>query len=144
MTANGRPDAVRRIDHVAVAAHDADGAARWYEASLGLRRVHDEVVDAAGVRLLWLAAEADEGGASFQIVQPLGPGPVADHLAARGEGLHHVCFAVDDAADFLRARGESEDQVFAGGYGLPCAFVEHAPPGIAIEIVEQAPARPPR
>ncbi|SDE17140.1 VOC family protein [Glycomyces harbinensis] len=136
MSANS-PDAVRRIDHVAVAAHDADRAARWYEESLGLRRVHDEVVEDAGVRLVWLAAEEDLTGAGFQIVQPLRPGPVADHLAAKGEGLHHVCFAVDNAAEFLRTRGESADQVFTGGYGLPCAFLETAPPGVVVEIVEQ-------
>jgi 4-hydroxyphenylpyruvate dioxygenase-like putative hemolysin len=93
-----RHDGVRKIDHLAIAAHDAHASSRWFEEVLGLERIHDEVVHDVGVRLLWLAAqEATAGETSFQIFQPLGPGRIADLLAQKGEGLHHVCFAVDNA-----------------------------------------------
>lgn len=128
---------VRRIDHVAIAAHDADAAAQYYEGTLGMRRVHDEEVAETGSRLVWLEPfDLPAGGARFQIVQPLRPGPVADFLAARGEGLHHVCFAVDDAPGFLAARGEPVSALFTGGFGLPCAFLGSAPEGMAVEIVQ--------
>ena len=130
---------VRKIDHVAMAAHDADASSQWFEEVLGLQRIHDEVVEDVGVRLLWLAprnAMAEAGEAGFQIVQPLGPGAIADFLAQRGEGLHHVCFAVDNAEDFLRSRGQVGG-IFTGGYGLPCAFLKAAPDGIAVEIVQR-------
>ncbi|WP_104044417.1 VOC family protein [Arthrobacter sp. ZGTC412] len=134
-----RHDGVRKIDHVAMAAHDADASSQWFEEVLGLQRIHDEVVRDVGVRLLWLAptdATAGAGQASFQIVQPLGPGAIADFLAQKGEGLHHVCFAVDNAEDFLRSRGQVGG-IFTGGYGLPCAFLKAVPEGIAVEIVQQ-------
>jgi methylmalonyl-CoA/ethylmalonyl-CoA epimerase len=137
-TSGPRHDGVRKIDHVAMAAHDADESSQWFEEVLGLQRIHDEVVEDVGVRLLWLAprdAMAEAGEAGFQIVQPLGPGAIADFLAQKGEGLHHVCFAVDNAEDFLRSRGQVGG-IFTGGYGLSCAFLKAAPEGIAVEIVQ--------
>ncbi|EWS82371.1 methylmalonyl-CoA epimerase [Brachybacterium phenoliresistens] len=131
---------MRRIDHVAIAAHDADAAAQYYEGTLGMRRVRDEEVAETGSRLVWLEPVGmPAGGARFQIVQPLRDGPVAEFLSLRGEGLHHVCFAVDDAAAFLAERGEEESALFTGGFGLPCAFLGSAPEGMAVEIVEPAP-----
>lgn len=128
---------VRKIDHVAIASQNADASSRWYEEVLGLERIHDEVVDGAGVRLLWLAPKGSSPGeTTFQIVQPLRPGPIADFLAQKGEGLQHVCFAVDNAEDFLTARGQT-DGIFTGGYGLPCAFLKATPNGIAVEIVQR-------
>ncbi|MFF1252318.1 VOC family protein [Pseudarthrobacter sp. NPDC058329] len=138
-TSRPRHDGVRKIDHVAMAVHDADASSQWFEEVLGLQRIHDELVHDVGLRLLWLApadATAGIGEASFQIVQPLGPGAIADFLAQKGEGLHHVCFAVDNAEDFLRSRGQMGG-IFTGGYGLPCAFLRAAPEGIAIEIVQR-------
>ncbi|MFJ6077973.1 VOC family protein [Pseudarthrobacter sp. NPDC092419] len=138
-TSRPRHEGVRKIDHVAMAAHDADASSQWFEEVLGLQRIHDEVVEDVGVRLLWLAprnAMAEAGEASLQIVQPLGPGAVADFLAQKGEGLHHVCFAVDNAEDFLKSRGQVGG-IFTGGYGLPCAFLKAAPDGIAVEIVQR-------
>jgi methylmalonyl-CoA/ethylmalonyl-CoA epimerase len=138
-TSRPRHDDVRKIDHVAMAAHDADVSSQWFEEVLGLQRIHDEIVEDVGVRLLWLAprdATAGAGETSFQIVQPLGPGAIADFLALKGEGLHHVCFTVDNAEDFLRSRGQVGG-IFTGGYGLPCAFLKAAPEGIAVEIVQR-------
>ncbi|MEO3750979.1 VOC family protein [Streptomyces sp. B6B3] len=128
------------LDHVAVASRDADRTASWFERTLGLRRAREEVVEDAGVRLVWLyPAGRNAGGpaAATQIVQPLREGPVARHLDEHGEGLHHVCFAVPDLARSLDDLAESADQVFTGGYGYPCAFLRRQPPGCAIELVER-------
>lgn len=129
----------RRIDHVAVATRDAGSAADWYVQHLGLRRVHDERVEEAGTRLVWLEPDGESlpGTARFQIVEPLRPGPVATYIEEHGEGLHHVCFVVDEAGAFLEQRGEEAQQVFRGGFGLPCAFLKRTPPGVNIEIVQK-------
>jgi methylmalonyl-CoA/ethylmalonyl-CoA epimerase len=140
VTTAGQAACARTIDHVAIASPDAERTARWYEENFGFVRVNDEVADEPGVRLVFLAAAGDRSdGTSLQIVQPVRPGPVADFLAQRGEGLHHVCFAVDDIASTLHARGQDSREVFTGGYGLPCAFVADPSPGVVIELV-QAPA----
>ena len=130
-------DSVRKIDHIAIVAHDADASSQWFQETLGLQRVHDEVVQDVGARLLWLAPDnAAAGETRFQIVQPLDSEAIADYLAQKGEGLHHVCFAVDNAEEFLASRGQTGG-IFTGGYGLPCAFLKATPKGIAVEIVQQ-------
>jgi methylmalonyl-CoA/ethylmalonyl-CoA epimerase len=134
---------VSLIDHVALATHDALAAAHWFERTLGLRREHDEIVEDAGVRLLWLYPDSNRPGGgttAMQIVQPLRDGPVRTHLDERGEGLHHVCFAVPDIARSLQDVSESTAQIFTGGYGYPCAFLRHGLPGCAVELVQQQPA----
>lgn len=48
------------------------------------------------------------GKVDFELMEPTGPtGVIADFLARRGEGLHHIAFAVDDVAatmDHLKSR----------------------------------------
>jgi len=53
-------------------------------------------------------ATFDAGGVGVELLQPLGEGsPVSKFLATRGEGLHHICFQVEDiAATITKLRGE--------------------------------------
>ena len=86
--------AIRRLDHVAVVVRDTDAALRTFADRFGLPVAHSESQERAGVRLTYL----DCGNAYLQLVEPTDP----DHELARwldehGEGLHHICFGVDDA-----------------------------------------------
>lgn len=130
-TAGAGPNG-RRVDHVAVAVWDADAAAAWWEGRLGLPRLHDEELPEVGVRLLYL----DAGGTMLQLVQPVGSGPVADFLAARGEGLHHLCFAVTGIPDELARLDEAGATVFPGGRGRRCCFLNRQPNQVLIELTE--------
>lgn len=124
------------IDHVAIAVRDIDAALPFYVDCLGLRLIHDEVLASAGVRLVYLAG----GAALLQLVQPVAPCPVAEYLAAHGEGLHHLCFAVDDIPDALRALpGQDGVAVVMGGRGRRACFLAAPPNGLRIELTEVAP-----
>lgn len=133
---------VHAVDHVAIAVRDADEAARTFTRLLGWSVVHDEIVAAAGVRLVYLAHAAGAAGAvaaQLQLVQPVAAGALADLVAAQGEGLHHVCFRTADIKGALLAAGQRETGgVFAGGRGQPCAFLTHEPHGARIELTEVA------
>jgi methylmalonyl-CoA epimerase len=126
------------IDHVAIAVRDADAAIATYTRRLGYVVVGDEPVDAAGVRLVYLAhADQAPGHTVLQLVQTLAAGPVGEFLANHGEGLHHVCFATTDIQRALRAAGDSDTSgVFVGGRGLPCAFLSDQPHGARIEFTQ--------
>lgn len=127
------------IDHVAIAVRDADEAARTFARLLGHRMVGDERVEAAGVRLVYLGAAAGghRDAALLQLVQPVAAGAVAEFVAARGEGLHHVCFRTSNIERSLRAAGErGTGGVFAGGRGRPCAFLTRTAHGVLIELTE--------
>ncbi|HEV3328751.1 MAG TPA: methylmalonyl-CoA epimerase [Acidimicrobiales bacterium] len=131
------------IDHVAIAVRDLDAASAWYESVLGATVVHREVVATDGVEEALVAV-------AESFVQLLTPtrddSPVAKFLAARGEGLHHVAFRVDDCAQALaavRAKGyRTVDEVpRPGSRGTTVAFVHPtASFGTLIELVEVGPS----
>ena len=140
MTSRGTPTPVQAIDHVAMAVADADSSAAWYTEHLGLVVSHDETLPPIGVRLVHLSAPgATTVDSTLQLVQPVGPGAVDDHLRTNGEGLHHVCLSVDDLVAFLAERPDQHDVVpFVGGGGRPCAFLAATPEGTRIELLGSA------
>ena len=83
----------KSLDHIAIVVQSTDDALAFYRDQLGLPVVIDEVIEDAGVRLTHL----DLGNVHLQLVQPLNEThPLQKHLSERGEGLHHLCFHVDD------------------------------------------------
>jgi methylmalonyl-CoA/ethylmalonyl-CoA epimerase len=135
------PDTVQRIDHVGIVVRNADAAIAAIGGVLGLRLIHDEFPPDLGVRLAYLGPRATAGAASIlQLVQPTGPGPIKDFLDSRGEGLHHVCFAVDDVASCIAELQHPPQSVFLGGQGRRCAFLEQQPHGLRIELIETSQA----
>jgi methylmalonyl-CoA/ethylmalonyl-CoA epimerase len=112
---------IRRLDHVAVLVRSTDDALLFYEGRLGLRVQSSEVVDAPHVRLTYL----DAGNAFIQLVEPLGhDSPLASWLDQHGEGLHHICFGVDDVAGAVGALSDpGSDVVLGNGRGRVSSFV---------------------
>lgn len=127
---------VQYIDHVGIVVENADASAKALSDMLGVHIVHDEVIDAVGVRLVYLAASDAPEGATVQLVQPVAPGPIRDFLASHGEGPHHVCFCVDQIADFLCRPAESETKIFTGGRGRQACFLAARPAGLQVELIE--------
>lgn len=130
-----------RLHHVGIAVASLRRAEERYLA-LGYRRKALGEVPAQGVRVLWL--ESDAGGAALELLEPTGEEtPVGRFLARRGEGLHHLAFAVPDleaALSRYRAEGlplvDREPRVGFGGHRVaflhPRAFF-----GVLVELVEE-------
>lgn len=128
---------VRRIDHVGVVVRDIEQARMAYIKKLGLEPDGDELVENVNVRLAYLKCADDSHPAWLQLVQPVGPGPVADFLAEHGEGLHHVCFGVPDISHALQLiEGEAGAAVFRGGRGRSACFLGARPGNVLIELTE--------
>jgi methylmalonyl-CoA/ethylmalonyl-CoA epimerase len=127
----------RRIDHVGVAVHDISMAIPYYVDILGMRVSLDVLLDDGSARLAYLEA----GDTTLQLVQPLSPGPVADFLAAHGEGLHHICFAVDDIVEALTSlpSNESLNAIYLGGRQCRVSFIGAKPNGVVVELTEVEP-----
>jgi methylmalonyl-CoA/ethylmalonyl-CoA epimerase len=86
-----------RFDHLGIAVRSLDRAVPRWEASLGRKAGGPEEVSGQGVRVCFL----DTGAGALEFLEPSRPdSPVARFLDRRGEGLHHVAFAVTD----LRAK----------------------------------------
>jgi methylmalonyl-CoA epimerase len=129
-----------RLDHVGVAVADLAAARALYEQVLGLEVTHEEVIEDQGVHELLLSA----GDAFVQLVAPLSPDtPVGRFLARRGEGVHHVGYAVPDVAAALadlRAQGIEviEPAPRIGSGGTTIAFLHpKSMGGVLVELVEE-------
>jgi len=127
---------LRRLDHVAVVIRDTDEALRYFSGTLGLRVTSSEEIRAPAVRLTYL----DTGNAYLQLVEPLdSESAVAHWLEEHGEGVHHICFGVDDvlAAASGLAVGAGGDAVPGSGRGRVSSFVPGEPRhGVRIECTE--------
>ena len=129
------------LHHVGVAVHDLDEAIDRFRARYRAEPDHREVVEEQGVE----EAMIPVGGSHIQLLMPMGPEtPVGRFLERRGEGLHHVAYAVPDieaALAHLESEGaELIDRVpRAGGGGHRIAFVHpRGGNGILTELVEIA------
>jgi methylmalonyl-CoA/ethylmalonyl-CoA epimerase len=130
-----------RIDHVGVAVSDLDAAIELYEGTFGMPLAHRETVESQGVEAVLL----DVGDGHVELLRPLGPDTVVGKfIERRGEGLHHVAYAVDDidaTLDGLRSAGVDliDEQARVGIRGSRVAFVHPRATGsVLTEIVEPA------
>ncbi len=127
------------LDHVAIAVHDLEQAIQGYRDRYRVEPLYREVVEAQEVE----EAMIPVGGSFVQLLQPLAPDtPVGRFLESRGEGMHHVAFAVssiDIALDHLKEEGARlvDENARPGGRGTRIAFVHPADlGGTLIELVE--------
>jgi len=126
------------LDHIGIAVKSLD-ATKIYEA-LGLSVEHVETVATQGVRTAFLAA----GDANIELLEPIGPdSAVGKFLARRGEGIHHICFRVDDIDAYLqRLKADGyrliNDVPVQGANGCRVAFLHPAAGnGVLIELSEK-------
>jgi methylmalonyl-CoA/ethylmalonyl-CoA epimerase len=128
---------------VAVVVRDLDAALGFYRGALGMELEVVLPIESDGVRIAFLPV----GESKVELVEPTDPTTgVARFLESRGEGVHHVCFEVDDLAAELerlaREGVELIDQAPRKGAEGPVAFVHpRAGHGVLVELIE-APGGP--
>lgn len=141
-----------RIDHVGIACQSLDAAIERYEGVFGLRVVSRETNSEQGVReaMLVVGASATAGGPAglagyVQLLEPLGPDtPVGKFLARRGEGIHHVGYAVRDVTAALETIGGKGLRLIDrrprhGSMGASIAFLHPGDlGGVLTELVQPA------
>ena len=127
------------LDHVAIAVTDLDEAIARHEAMYGVGPAYREVVESQGVEEAMLPL----GGSYVQLIAPLdADSPVGRFLSRRGEGLHHVAYAVADIEEALKHLEAEKVELVdhhprPGGRGARIAFVHpKAFSGTLVELVE--------
>jgi methylmalonyl-CoA epimerase len=129
-----RATRVRRIDHVGILVRSIDASLPFYRETLALELVADETRPDGTVRLAYLEA----GDTTVQLVEPLTDGPAARYLAAKGEGLHHICFDVDDIRAALdRIPGQEGPAIVDGGRGCRVAFLAEPTTPVLVEFSQR-------
>jgi len=127
------------IHHIAIVVRDLDAALEFYRDALGLEVTERREVPDEGVEIAFLPT----GEAEIELLRPLSDeGGVARFLEKRGEGLHHVCLAVEDvgaAMERLRAAGARllSEEPRAGTHGTRYVFVHpRSAHGVLLELYE--------
>jgi methylmalonyl-CoA/ethylmalonyl-CoA epimerase len=127
------------LDHIGIAVRSLD-AAKIYEA-LGLSVQHVETVDTQRVKTAFLSV----GDSNLELLEPTSPdSPVAKFIEKRGEGIHHICFRVENIEahlERLKAEGYRliDEAPVPGAHGCRVAFLHpSAGNGVLIELSEKS------
>jgi methylmalonyl-CoA epimerase len=106
------------LDHVAIAVADLDAACERYETLLGGQVVHREIVPGQPVEVAFVKVP---GETLIELITATAADtPLARFVAGRGEGLHHICFRVEDLEAALR-QAESDGLELIDHHGRPGA-----------------------
>jgi methylmalonyl-CoA epimerase len=131
---------IKKIDHIGIVVHSIEEALQVYEGALGLRLTDVEEVPEQAVRVAFLPA----GESKLELLESLtAEGGVAKFLEKRGEGMHHVCFEVDDIEATLQdlaARGIRliDEQPRQGVHGRVAFLHPKSAHGVLIELIEKS------
>ena len=128
------------LDHLGVAVRSIDRSLAFWRDALGADLEGTEVVPTEKVRTAFLPV----GEARVELLEPTDPdSTVARFLDRRGEGIHHVCFRVDDIDAALRRLGERGIEPVGeaprpGAQGCRVAFLHPRDTGgILVELSER-------
>ncbi len=129
------------VHHVGIAVRDMEAALRFYAEALGLPLVKRGEAPARGAQVALLAV----GGSYLELVQPTrDDSPLAEHVAERGEGLHHVALGTDDVRTLvaeLREKGVplQDAEPREGFTGRLSYLAPEAMDGALLEVVQPPP-----
>jgi methylmalonyl-CoA/ethylmalonyl-CoA epimerase len=125
------------LDHLAILVADTEVALELWRDRFGFPVVLSEVVNEGTIRLTHL----DLGNTHLQLVQPLREDhPLWAWIQENGEGLHHLCLAVDDvslAAERAAERGlpAGERRPHQGTMGKEALFLDRSATGdVQVEL----------
>ena len=128
-----------RLDHIGIAVKSLD-AAKIYE-MLGLSVQHVETVATQRVKTAFLSV----GDSNLELLEPTSPdSPIAKFIEKRGEGIHHICFRVENIEahlERLKAEGYRliNEAPVPGAHGCRVAFLHpSAGNGVLIELSEKS------
>ena len=84
-----------KIDHIGVAVALIEPALKLYVDALGGKVASRESVD----HMKLSVCKVELGGVVIELLQPqAGEKTISKFLSTRGEGIHHICYAVPDIA----------------------------------------------
>ena len=128
-----------KLDHIGIAVKSIDAAKKIY-LDLGLTIEHVESVETQRVRTAFLSV----GDANLELLEPSdSDSTIAKYIEKRGEGIHHICFRVDDIEAHLarlKERGYRliDEAPVPGAHGCRVAFLHPAAGnGVLIELSEK-------
>jgi methylmalonyl-CoA/ethylmalonyl-CoA epimerase len=132
---------LENLYHVAIAVNNLSEVEKIYETALGLKVEHREIVEDQKVSTSMLVPK--DGGTAIELLEPTSEdSPISKFLEKRGEGIHHICYKVDDLESVLARLKEQgvrliDETPRPGAYNSKVAFIHpKAMNGVLIELAE--------
>ena len=129
------------IEHIGIAVKDLGSAIRYYEKILGLKCYKIEEVKDQKVKTAFFKV----GETKIELLETTDPsGPIGKFIEKRGEGIHHIAFAVDNLKDQLKDASDKGVELIdkiprKGAEGLDIAFLHpKSTHGVLTELCEHA------
>ena len=93
-----------KIEHIGIAVKDLEASNALFEKLLGVPHYKTEEVASEGVRTSFFKS----GPNKIELLEATKPdSPIAKYLEKKGEGIHHIAFAVADiVSEIQRLKGE--------------------------------------
>jgi methylmalonyl-CoA/ethylmalonyl-CoA epimerase len=112
-----------KINHIGIAVRDLESAKAFYAGALGLNVEHEEIL--GDMKIAFIPV----GEVNLELIQCVtDDGVIAKFIAKKGEGIHHIAYAVEDvsaALEALKAQGAKlvDEKPRKGAHGTEVAFV---------------------
>jgi methylmalonyl-CoA/ethylmalonyl-CoA epimerase len=127
------------IEHIGIAVKNLNKTIKYYEDVLGLKCYAVEEVKDQKVKTAFFMI----GETKIELLESTDPeGPVGKFIEKRGEGIHHLAFAVKNltsALNELKDKGIKliDEKTHTGAEGLNIAFLHpHSTYGVLTELCE--------
>jgi methylmalonyl-CoA/ethylmalonyl-CoA epimerase len=131
---------VSKIDHIGIAVSNLDEAVKLYKDVLGLELHGTEVVPEQKVKVAFLPV----GDTEVELLESTSAdGPIAKFIEAKGQGIQHIAFRVDDieaVLEEMKANGMRliDEKPRYGAGGAKIAFLHpKSTGGVLIELCER-------
>ena len=129
-----------RLDHIGIAVKSIEDRIKIWAAAFGLKVEKFAKVEHRKVKV----AVLDAGNIKIELLEPIGEdSPIAKFIENRGEGLHHLCFEVEDVEKVLKelkSKGMKliDESPTKGAFAKKVAFLHpSAVHGVLIELCEK-------
>jgi methylmalonyl-CoA/ethylmalonyl-CoA epimerase len=127
------------IEHIGIAVKNIDEAIKFYEEKLGLKCYNIEEVADQKVKTAFFMV----GQTKIELLESTDPeGPIGRFIEKKGEGIHHIAYAVNNLQDNLNSLQEKGVQLVdknprKGAEGLNIAFLHpKSTYGVLTELCE--------
>jgi len=131
---------IARIDHIGIAVQNINDALKFFEDALDMKLDHVATEEGGRTKVAFLPV----GTSDVELVEPQdAESGLGKFLAKRGEGVHHICFEVDDidaALARLREHGAQliDETPRTNSKGMRFAFVHpKSAHGVLIELYQK-------
>jgi methylmalonyl-CoA/ethylmalonyl-CoA epimerase len=116
---------ISHIEHLGIAVENLEESIKYYENVLGLKCYSIEEVADQKVKTAFFLV----GNTKIELLESTSPdGPIGKFISKKGQGIHHIAFAVDNATEALKLAEERgvrliDKESRKGAEGLDIGFL---------------------